>query len=107
MGILDRPPGTQLEVVRRPETGLLGWLTRAQDHLLRRAKPEMWSPVYVRGARIAIDYLVEALLRYADGADFTFAVDDSRIAAFQRWARDASYSSRECSSKSGGCMVGS
>ena len=86
MAILDEVPGHQLGEVRRPVGGFTGWLKRLEDRALLRVRPEINSASYVRGSRVAIDYVTSALLQQSKSARFTFAVPDQEVGNFDFWA---------------------
>ncbi len=76
---------TKFQTVRRPTAGLIGRLKRIEERLLRKARPEFQVSSYVRGARVAIDYLLHAFLKYSQRAEFAFVVPDARREEFERW----------------------
>ena len=85
VAILNAPPGDQFKTVRKPSNGILGWLQKKEDRFIRRTRPELQLSSHVRGARVAIDYVLHALLTYSNVARFSFLVHDQRIAEFQNW----------------------
>jgi D-inositol-3-phosphate glycosyltransferase len=88
MAFMDYPPGGQLEKVRKPQKGFLGWATRSEDRLIRKIRPEIQLSSHVRGNRVAVDYLMLAFLRHSQRAEFAFAVADSEKKGFEQWALD-------------------
>jgi D-inositol-3-phosphate glycosyltransferase len=86
MVTMDQPPGRQLENVRKPETGLLGWFARTEERLVRKIRPETQLSSHVRGSKVAIDYLIQAFLQYSERAKLAFAVPDIKREQFEQWA---------------------
>jgi D-inositol-3-phosphate glycosyltransferase len=83
--LLDHTPGGQLARVRKPPGGLLGWFARTAEKLARKIRPETQFTPHVRGARVAIDYLIQALLEHSC-AQFAFAVRPFQHKEFEQWA---------------------
>ena len=88
MAFMDYPPGGQLEKVRKPPKGLMGWATRSEEKLIRKIRPEVQFSSHVRGNRVAVDYLILAFLRHSRHAQFAFAVADSEKKGFEQWVLD-------------------
>jgi glycosyltransferase involved in cell wall biosynthesis len=89
--ILDELPGQQRTNLRKSSAGIPRWLKKAQNHFLRRLRPyEQLSPP-IRGARVAIDYVLQALLAHSTNARFSFVVPDSALETYQRWAESLTY----------------
>jgi D-inositol-3-phosphate glycosyltransferase len=86
VAVLDQPPGAQYQNVRTPPTGFIGRLNRLQERLMRKVRPEIEVSSYVRGARVAIDYLLDAFLEYTRSITFSFVVSDVRHKDFEQWA---------------------
>ncbi len=86
VAFLDQTPGYQVGNVRQRPSGLLGWLLRTEDRLVRKVRPETQVSSQVRGSRVAIDYLVHALLEHSQCAEFSFAIPNSRLEEFERWS---------------------
>ncbi len=86
VSMINQLHGGQLKNVRRPPSGLLGWLTRTENKLTRKMHPEILASSHVRGNGVAIDYLLQALLKHSQRARFAFAVPDIRREEFNRWA---------------------
>ncbi len=79
-------PGRQFEKVRTPPSGLLGWISRSEERLVRKNHPELQLFSHVRGNKLAIDYLMQAFLKYSEDAQFSFAVAESSKSDFEKWA---------------------
>ncbi len=86
MAIMDQPPGGQLRNVRTPPSGLVGWIARTEERLVRKVRPEIQLSSHVRGHLVAIDNLLGAFLKHSQVADFTFSVPDRLGKDFQQWA---------------------
>jgi D-inositol-3-phosphate glycosyltransferase len=87
MVIMDRVPGGQFTNVRKPPSGLLGLLRRAEERLVRDIRPETQYSSHIRGVGVAIDYLVQALLEHSHVSQFAFAVPDTRRREFDDWSK--------------------
>jgi len=88
LATLDEPPGVQHLDVRRPPKGLRGWLARTEEKLARKVRPEIQQLSHVRGARVAVDYLLQALLTQSSCAEFAFVVPAFRRDQFERWMKE-------------------
>jgi glycosyltransferase involved in cell wall biosynthesis len=86
MAMMDYLPGGQLEKVRRPPSGYLGWITRSEERLIHKIRPEVQFSSHVRGNRVAMDYLMQALLKHSQHAEFAFVVPDSQKKGFEQWS---------------------
>ena len=86
IALMDVPPGEQYANVRNPPRGLLGWVKRAEEKLLRNAQPAIQLSSLIRGNRVAVDSLMRALLQHSRRAEFAFVVPDHEKERFQQRA---------------------
>jgi D-inositol-3-phosphate glycosyltransferase len=88
MTFIDQPPGWEIRHVRRPPSGFAGWLIRTEERVALKLRPELQWLSQIRGAKVARDYLLQALLKHSHSAEFAFTVPDQQRAIFERWAAE-------------------
>jgi D-inositol-3-phosphate glycosyltransferase len=86
VSMLEQLPGDQLANVRNPLGGLRGWVARTEEKLTRKVFPEVQVSSHVRGNKVAQDYLLQALLGYSTGIQFSFIVEEKQKEKFELWA---------------------
>ena len=83
--LLAEAPGAALAPVQKSRSGLLRWLEQIQDKLLHDISPGLRRAPHVRGAKVAIDYLLDAIIREGTLGSLTMVVPQSKLAGFREW----------------------
>jgi D-inositol-3-phosphate glycosyltransferase len=83
---VDNLPGTQCANVRTPDKGLGGVLMRAQERLAAKLVGDSGLHSHVRGNKVAIDYVLNALLEHSPTVHYSFVVNFASYGIFKQWA---------------------
>lgn len=81
---LSHVPGYQHRTVRKPPSGIRGWLQRREETLVHRIVPDTQFLSHVRGSRVATDDLLQAFLSHGQRLSIVF--NPARRMEFEQWA---------------------
>ncbi len=75
----DSLPGERFRSVQNPPKGLLGWVARMQQRLENKLALQNSRTVHVRGARVAAETLLGALLAQTRRTDYDLVVPSNQV----------------------------